>query len=495
MKSTAGALFGGPPGYGRAKLALGVVVGLWSALLSTGMRRGEPLLGHDAFHYLSLTKQFAQALPGHLGNHYPFGYSVMASVVARLGLDPYLACVALAWLSWVAVCWFYFSLLDDEAHQSDPVVSLSLIVVIASAVGVYLLSTAAMSEMLFSLLVIAQIVLLSRVRSNIGVFLAMLLPVLVVGVRYAGVLILPAIGMWLVRQRACDPKSRYFSSAVAGLVVAVLACAALLWHNKLQTGHWTGGERVAGASALGDVVDHAAAMGWSFVAVFLGNVHAVVNQYPMLHIGIGLGLVLLIIGFCGFILMARSSSRAMAASASVVIAYLCGMIALRSISAFDSLASSRFAVPMLVPLGFLVAVTMGPRRRGLVLAAFMSIMVGGLHAGRGVSKATYAEDVALAGSMISTSAGPDAAVLASHQAARVAIYIDQEVAMLASPPACEDVDRFDMILVSSVARDRRGSVRSFDDTWLSFLGCNLVSRDFHEVERNESFVLLARNGS
>lgn len=82
--------------------------------------------------------------------------------------------------------------------------------------------------------------------------------------------------------------------------------------------------------------------------------------------------------------------------------------------------------------------------------------------------------------------------MAAGQAIRIAAYVKNHVIMAHSPPENFQDSRYDHILITSEATDRKGLVRVFDQTWVNFSNQLVAERVFNVLEENTNFILLSR---
>lgn len=472
---------------------IGAALALSAGATALIMTRGVRLLGFDGYWYLNLAIDFSSRLPDHIGNYYAFGYPLIASLAIRSGAEPFIAQSCLSWLSLLICCLAYSKAADLLATPAETRKRLWGLAAVVMSPAVLSLTLATMSEMTFAGLLALATLMLARTRNALALAAAGLSCVLAFTVRYAGIFMLAVLAIVALRSYVIERDKRILSY---GLGIALSCAAAILWmlfQNRAATGYWGGGERAAGAVSGGDVVSHIADFGWAFPGLFMGGMTDSVRALaPNASMVIGVLIVAGLMIYCARIILDGDSDGFSVAAALVVMGYSTALIALRSISAFDGLSATRFAVPVAFQVAWLLAgAAMSRHARALVvILSCASIALGLFQAFRGTSAQIYA-DISDVVPTVRALAKPGDRILALGQAAGIAAYLPKEVRVV-MPGNGTDPRTVGFVLVSAVSKDRLGSSRYFDEDARRLVESLTESKQFLVLASDDKKILLQR---
>lgn len=345
--------------------------------------RGEPVVGHDSFGYLELTKQFRETAPTHFGDWWPFGFPLLASILTHLGLSAFASLVAVSTIAYFAMVWWFWRTLPKPSNDGTAATVL-LAVVCAPACPVVLCMI--LSEPLFSAFLFGLALCLGRWASKATIVGSMVMAMAAFGVRYVGAFAIGLVGMWALLQWNRLKQVRLRGFFVGTYIATILVIAGLCYLNYRYSGAITGPHPV-GREHLSSWPYHLADFGWSSVAAFIssGLLPAVGGISSPMGFGVGVIIVATLYGYL-FIAWKRRTSETTTAMVLLVVIYSLAMVTLRSTTRFDNLSSARTFLPVLFPLAYLIATDRAVRlRQGATAAACVIVAGAWLLAVRGIS--------------------------------------------------------------------------------------------------------------
>lgn len=236
----------------------GLVVGLLAIWLFARAVHA-PYLSDDSYQYLDAARDVAlgECLCTHVAHfdeqiaaqrmpvpftHFPPGYSLLIAGLSWLGLSLPTAGLLLSAAGFLVTLWLIWDIGFTLGAKAWAIASLSLLWVTnsqalmdASRVG---------TEGVFTAAVTALAALIARDIRNAGNRPALLLCLgLIVGaaydVRYAGIFLIPVIGLYLLWRWGQTPAAKW--GAIGGLFAAAALPAVVMVRNIVYTGSWRGG--------------------------------------------------------------------------------------------------------------------------------------------------------------------------------------------------------------------------------------------------------------
>ena len=326
--------------WGTAGLAWGIGVAFALCLYRTGIR-----LGFDSYYYCEFAKTYAQAWPAAFGNQWPCGYPLLGGLLGRLGLAAY---PALTLVSLVALA-VLTRITAGFLHGRLIVCALAC----APIVGVQVFGAA--TELPFAAALLGLAAAVAAWPRPSAFWAAAACAVLALGLRYAGVLAFGALWAALAGDARKLREAGRLLHASAAVVSATLVALGLLAWNLSVTGHLSGADRVS-PDRLGwaSLPGHLADLGWSLPsALMLGGLR---DRFDSGWVGRATGWALAASGasLCLWAILQPRQSW-VRACATVALAYGLGMVFLRSIGSFDALYNARTFLPLIFPVGLVVA--------------------------------------------------------------------------------------------------------------------------------------------
>ena len=370
------------PGKANAILvaALGAVL---VSVLALIWSRGEPVIGHDSFSYIELTKDFREHAPDHFGDWWPFGLPLLASFLTHSGLSAYASLVAVSGAAYAGMIWcFWWALPGDSKGWTAPAL---LLAAICAPVCPVLLCMV-WSEPLFSVFLFGFAISLGRWPSKRAIVASMVMAIAAFCVRYVGAFAVGLIGLWTLLRWNSLGRIQRRGFVVIWYLITILVSGFLCYLNYRHSGHIAGPQPV-GREPFSSWPRHLADYGWSPVSAFVSI--SVLKAVGGILSPTGLLGGLAIIAVLGWYLFRRwkhaSSPRATAVILTIV-AYSLAMVTLRSTTRFDSLSNARTFLPVLFPFVYLVATETAARfRRAVISGCALSVLVSLLLAVRGIS--------------------------------------------------------------------------------------------------------------
>lgn len=442
------------------------------------------VLTFDGYHYCELAKRFATEWPDRFGNHWPFGYPLLGGLLGRLGLPAHEALVVWSAVALVVLMLGAQQVLRNVPHRWLPVCAL------AAAPALVVQFFGNLTELPFAAALLGLALSLARWPGRRALWTSAVLAVLALGLRYAGIIALPALAVWLVAGWGRLRSAGRAVEAVSAVAAAAAASGGLLWWNIAVSGHASGAGRGAAAGLIN--LPHELAMfGWSAPsAVLAGGVRRVVD--PASPPGFVLGGVifagLAAISAAAWLRPASTYSRPLAL---VGLGYAGGMAVLHCVGDFDALYNARTFVPALFPFGLLLAEWARERPRLILTAGLTLLAAGLLAAGRGLSR-EVAGDVRPALTTVHSLLAPGTTLGLNDHAFSLGAYFPNPTRRV-WPANLVAGEHPDIVVVAAEPVDRDGNSSRFDPAWREALQQAGVAPRLRLVFESPEVMVFARS--
>jgi len=446
-------------------------------VFSLCLYRNGARLGFDSYYYCELAKLYAKAWPPAFGNHWPCGYPLLG----RLGFPAFPA-LTLVSLAALAVLTGVATGLVRERF---------LICALASApiIGVQVFGAA--TELPFAAALVGLAAALARWPKPPALWMAAACALIALGLRYAGVIAFGVLWIWLVSDvRALRAAGKLTHASIAVASATVVAAGLLLW-NLRATGHLSGADRAA-REGLGwnSLPGHLADFGWSLPsALMIGGVR---DRIGFGGTGQAIGWGVAIAGglFCAWSAL-RPRRSWVRPFAFVALGYGGGMVILRSIGSFDALYNARTFLPLIFPMGLMLAGQCPARISWLAPgAAGIIFIAAAASAVRGLSQ-QIGGDVRLAVPILKARLNPGDGVQVNDFALSLTADIRQRV-YRAWPEYQTQIPHQRFLVVSAEPVDRSGTPGRVDPAWLNLCD-RLVAQGTHRwLLRTPGLLVLER---
>ncbi|HVF70731.1 MAG TPA: hypothetical protein VM940_03895 [Chthoniobacterales bacterium] len=405
--------------------ALGTVL---VSVLAVIWSRGEPVIGHDSFSYIELTKEFREHPPDHFGDWWPFGLPLLAAALTHFGLSAFAGLAAVTAAAYLGMIWCFWWALPDESKGWT---TLALVVTAICAPVCPILLCMVWSEPLFSVFVFGFAIALGRWPSKRAIVAAMVMAIAAFCVRYVGAFAVGLIGLWTLLQWNSLGRTQRRGFVVVSYLVTILITGFLLYLNYRHSGSIAGPQPV-GREPFSLWPQHLADFGWSPVSAFISN--SVLRDVGGIRSPAGLAGGAALIAGVGWYLFRRWKSATSPATTAVILTiagYSLAMVTLRATTRFDSLSNARTFLPVLFPLAYLVATgEVGRFRRAVMLGCGISVTASLLLAARGISPKVK-PDITAARSALARVLKPGQTVAVNGEARALAAYFENRF----QPPA------------------------------------------------------------
>lgn len=462
------------------ELAFAIAV---SAGLAIVTFRAGPLLTFDGYHYCELAKKFTGEWPDRFGNHWPFGWPLAGGVLGRIGLSGYQALLVLSFVSLAALLTGAARVLDRHPLRSAVLIALGASPVIAPQIG------SVLTELPFAAALLGLALCLAEWPSRAAIWGAAVCSVLALSIRYAGLVALAVVGVWIVVHWHPLRAARRTTESIAAWCAAGAASAALLYINILQSGHASGAGR-GQPPGLAGLPAQLTDFGWSMPsALIAGGLRDRIGPYSPAGLVVGAACFAALTALCGWAWFRPRSvfSRPLALTA---FGYCTGMAVLRCVGEFDALHVARTFLPALFPLGLLFAGELSGRRVALAVVCAALLAAGLLAAGRGISR-EIGGDVRPTLAALRIRALPGDTIAINDHAFAIAAYLPQRTRRTWPESAGEfPTDRF--LVVAAKPRFRNGSGSELTSVWLQTCERLVASGHFKWLVRAPGVVALER---
>jgi hypothetical protein len=346
------------------------------------------------------------------------------------------------------------------------------------------------SEIAFAACFVALLCAMARWPGRGAIALSSAAAVLSFLVRYAGILSLAILAVWLAWSVRGLLRDRRLDWAIGWVAAAMAVCGGLVLLNLHATGYAAGPSRGFGRGVAELGVD-AADFGWgAVVALTTDGLHARAATHGASHL-VGGAVFAALLGLAGWrwIHPASRWSRPFALGAT---AYLAGMAVLRCCDGFDPLYNGRYFVPVLPILVVLGGESLrGLPRIGSTILPLVLAAPGIAVCARGISPAVaydFGPVVLCLAPMLS--AGDTVGI--NVDACALSPWLDVPVTRVDDPgePAALRPVRF--VVIAAQAEDREATQYRFTPESLALESRLMRTSDYLEVRRWPGCVLLER---
>ncbi len=466
----------------RPRLEVAAALAL-SLVLALATFRDGRLLTFDGYHYCELAKQFAAEWPDRFGNHWPFGWPVAGALLARLGLPAYLALVALAVASLALLLAGASRVLAAHPLRAVVLIALAASPILAPQLG------GVLTELPFAASLLCLALCLAAWPARGALWGAAGCAVCALCIRYAGLIALVAIAVWLVTQWHSLRTAGRAGEAVAASGVACLVSAGLLGLNLVKTGHLSGAGR-GQTPGLAGLPAQLADFGWSLPsALVAGGVRDRIGPYSTLGVAIGAACFTAIAALCLWAWF-RPRSEFSRPLALVALGYCAGMAVLRCVGEFDALHIARTFLPALFPLGLLVASELARSRAATLLLCVVVVGTGSVAATRGISR-EIGGDVYPVLAALRERVRPDDTIAMNNHAFALAAYFSQRTRHI-SPENAGRFPEHGFLVAAAKPRTRDGTGAVLEEAWVHACARLVASGQFTYLVREPTVIALAR---
>jgi len=349
--------------------------------------------------------------------------------------------------------------------------------------------TSVMSELPFAAVLLGLAVTLSCTTSPLAWWLAALLTVTSLCIRYAGVISFIVLLSWscLAYKSLTSPRLKLH---------AMLACGSacffgflLLAINWFVSGSISGAERGA-ADGITYLPHHLSDFGWSISSALAADgVRAIGMQWTAAHTAIGVFL------FCGLTaLFLRSWFKPLSKwdrpLALIGISYAVGIVVLRCVGDFDPLYNARTFLPALAPTFILGCLRIQSHPR--ILAGLLGVLLitGISNAIRGASR-QIGGDVRPALSLLRDHLKANDIIAINDHAFALTAYLSNRTKRVWAADWSKDTSvRF--LVIAGEPQNRRGFPDALPSTWQIACRSQIESGQFHSLINSSQLIVLER---
>ncbi len=445
--------------------------------------RDGRLLTFDGYHYCELAKQFAAEWPDRFGNHWPFGWPLAGALLARLGVPAYFALVALAVASLALLLAGASRVLGAHPLRGAVLVALGASPILAPQLG------GVLTELPFAASLLGLALCLSAWPARGALWGAAGCAIAALCIRYAGLIALVAIAVWLVVQwRPLHAVGRAREAVIAWWA-ACLVSAGFLGLNLLKAGHLSGAGR-GPTPGLSGLPAQLADFGWSLPsALIAGGVRDRIGPYSSLGVALGAVCFAAITALCLWAWF-RHRSEFSRPLALVALGYCTGMAVLRCIGEFDALHIARTFLPALFPLGLLVAGELARSRVGTLLICAFVLLTGTVAASRGISR-EIGGDVHPVLAALRARIRPGDTIAINNNAFALAAYFPQRTRHI-SPENAGTFPEHSFLVAAAKPRARDGTGARLEAAWVQACERLVAGGQFIYLVRESGVIALAR---
>lgn len=459
--------------------ALGLSVGL--ALFAY---RSGRLLTFDGYYYCEFAKQFTAEWPDRFGNHWPFGYMVLGSLLGRIGLPAFEALCVVSFVALSALLALSFKVAAPR-RLSDHLLLVAL--ACAPIVGIQLLGN--LTELPFAALLLGLIVSFAFWPCRTALWCSAALVVSALCIRYAGILTLSLFAGWIVVMHRPLRNARALPTAIFAFFSAATMTLLLLGINILKAGHASGAERgpPLGFSTLATQLSD---LGWSAPGALLaGGLRDRCRPNTLFGAMLG-GLLFLTMVLLCIRAWLKPQTRFSRPLAWTALGYLFGMGALRCIGNFDALFVARAFLPVLFPLGLLFR-EQTEKKPAVLVGCSAIVLLGGITATvRGVSR-EIGGDVYPAVAPLKARLRPEDRIAINDHAFSVAAYVRQTT-VRAVPEASGFHPAARFLVLSGEPLDRSGKSAAISSGWQSVVSTLLQQGSYQALINSSTLVVIER---
>jgi hypothetical protein len=467
----------------RELFSLVVIFAFGVGLAAFTYRTGR-ILTFDGYFYCELAKGFSQSWPDRFGNHWPFGYPLMGGLVARMGIPAYEALCLVSLVMLATLLILAAGILEKHPFRWAVIAALTA----APIVGVQLFGV--LTELPFAAVLLGLAASLAHWPKRAALWSAALCAVLALGVRYAGIITLAILAVWLIDQWKMLRSTRHLGEAIAACFAASAVMGLLLAINIYKSHHASGADR--GAMPGFFTFPHQCVdLGWSALsALVAGGLRD--------RVGVDTTGGKLIGGVVFFALCAlcwrtwlRPRSPFSRPLALTAFGYMTGMAALSCIGNFDALYNARTFLPALFPLGLLFAERTIACRALLLTGCALLFAVGIAASVRGISR-QIGGDVHTAVAPLSLRLDPGDTVAINDDAFSLAAYIPQMTHRVWFEYWPDELaDRF--LVVAAQPHDRMGNNAILSPGWVNLCARLISSGHYKCLVQTSSVIVLEKS--
>ena len=460
-----------------------VAATLVGAALSVAAFRHGPLLTFDGYHYVELAKTFSISWPDRFGNHWPFGWPLAGGLLVRLGLSGYHALLALSALSLFVLLQFSSTVLGRHPARLAVLFAISCAPIIAPQIG------SCLTELPFAASLLGLAVCLAHWPKPTALWAGSACAVLALGIRYAGIITLPMIGLALVDRWSDLRKAGRLREAVSALLAAGIFTAVLLAINIARSGHASGAGR-GGALGLASVPREIPSFGWSAPSALLaGGLRERIGPESILGLAVGAACFALITALCAYAWF-RPRSAYSRPLAIVGFGYASGMCVLHAIGDFDALYNARTFLPAFGPLALLAAELLADRRWAIGVLCAAVTGAGAVGAVRGISREIGGDVASAAAAIRPLVAAADRIVINDH-AMSLSSYLPNRTDRMSTPNWTDHTDAPFLVAAGQpISRDGAGAIVAVE--WTALAERLVTSGKYRFLIRTPALIALAR---
>jgi hypothetical protein len=442
------------------------------------------MLTFDGYYYCELAKGFSRSWPDRFGNHWPFGYPLMGGLVARMGIPAYEALCLVSLVMLATLLILAARILGKHPFRWVVLTALAATPII----GVQLFGV--LTELPFAAILLGLAVSLAHWPKRMALWTAALCAVLSLGVRYAGVITLPILAVWLISQWKVLRSTRRLGEAITACVAASAVMGLLLAINIYKSHHASGADRgpMPGFSTL---AHQCMDLGWSALSALVSG--GLRDRIGMDTLGgklIGSSIFFVLCALClrAWLRPRSPFSRPLALT---TFGYLTGMAALRCIGNFDDLYNARTFLPVLFPLGLLLAEPAASSRASLLIGCALLLASGTVASVRGISR-QIGGDVRTAIAPLRLQLDPGDTVAINDDAFSLAAYIPQMTHRVWFEYWPDELaDRF--LVVAAQPHDRTGNNAILSPGWTNLCTRLTGSGHYRYLVQTSSIIVLEKS--
>lgn len=457
-------------------LALGGVLTLLT------FRQGR-LLTFDGYYYCETAKQFMTTWPDRFGNHWPVGYPLAGGLLARLGVPAYFALAALSTLALGTLLALAAPMLGGQPGRWLALAAIAGAPIVAPQLG------GVLTELPFAAAWLGLAYSLSRWPARGALWGTAACAVVALCIRYAGLIALAAIAVWIVVQWPALGRARRRGEALAAGAVATTVSLGLLTINILRTGHASGAGR-GGSLGLAALPSQLADFGWSLPsALVAGGLRDRIGAESGAGIAFGGALFLLLAALC-LLAWRRPRSDFARPLALVTLGYATGMAVLRCVGEFDALHNARTFLPILAPTIMLAHEQLADRARWSMALCALVLAAGTLAGIRGISRQIGGDVRAAIAPVRERIAADDRIAVNDHAFAVSAYFAQPAIRALLGHWRQNPTERF--VVVAGPPADRAGAGAACPADWVEFCAQLVTQGRYRYLVQEPQVIALER---
>ena len=485
----------------QSPLIVGAIGAACILALGALWTRGDRVLGNDSFGYLELAKQFRDHPPTHFGDWWPFGFPLLGTLFSFTGASVYVSLVLVSGIAMFAMIVLFWSVLPENSRGHPAALAILFAGVCAPVCP--LSAVTLMSEPLFSALLFALAITLSRWPARSAIATSMLLATIAFTVRYVGAFTFVVVALYgllswqELRRAGCI--TFFGVTCIAAAIVAGILC----YTNYRYSGRVTGPQLV-GHESLASWPVHLADFGWSPVSAFIssGALRWSGGILKPATMTVGFASVS-VIAFGILHSWARPHTPAIRPMVLLIGCYLLAIVTLRAITPFDAVSSARTFLPILFPLAYLLIVQSASKWQRMVMTfSTLSIFVSTLLAIRGMSPEVKT-DISAVRVALGTVLEPGHKIAVNGEARSLAAYFPNRFYPLGESddgltPFWETTEHWDVrktdftVLMRPFHQAQSDGMESKMRSWEASISIATNLGRAKIIRRDDSFILLER---